>query len=61
MSTLVSGRPARGDHDVPIVEPDDRYALGYVDRPFPQRVGSAARDLVVAAKQRVGWLDLAIE
>ena len=54
MSILVSGGRGGECHDVPIVEADDGHVRRHADPALTQGVGRATRDLVVAAKQRVG-------
>ncbi len=47
-------RAGRLGHDFPVVEADDRNAVGHDDAALAERVGGAASDLVVAAEQRLG-------
>src|SRR5215471_7941191 len=54
-------RSRRRDHHVPIVEPDDRYRLRYVEALLAQRVRGATGNLVIATEQRVRGLTLAVE
>src|SRR5262249_50523695 len=54
-------RPRRLDHHIPVVEADDRHAIGHVHSSLPQRVRSTARNLIVATKQRVGCLAITVE
>ena len=53
MSTLVKRRPGALGHDLPIVEAHDRDVAGHGEPKFAQGVDRAARDLVVAAEERV--------
>src|SRR5690606_8091110 len=48
-------------HDLPIVETNDGDVVGYGEPTIAQRLGRAAGDLVVAAKERVGHLCLTVE
>ena len=47
-------RPGRRRHHVPIVEADHRYVTRHGETHLAQSVDRAARDLIVAAEERVG-------
>ena len=54
MSTLVSGGRAASAITSQLSKPTTATSLGHGDAELAQRVDGAARDLVVAAEERVG-------
>ena len=55
------GRAARGGHYLPIVEADNGDIARHLEAYFAQCIGRPARDLVIAAEQRIGAEGDAIE